>query len=95
MQRTNKKNDLAPLYDALLGLKSRAEAAAFMRDLCTQAELDAFAERYAIARALSKGTSYRDVAEDLNASITTVTRVAHWLQHGQGGYRTAISRRTN
>lgn len=92
MQRTNKRNDLGPLYDALLSLKGRAEAAAFMRDLCTQAELDAFAERLAIAKALSKGDSYRDVADDLDASITTVSRVAHWLQHGQGGYRTAISR---
>lgn len=92
MQRTKGKNDMNPLYDALLGLKSRAEAAAFLRDLCTRAELEAFAERFAIARALARDMSYRDTADKLGASVTTVSRVAHWLQHGQGGYRTAISR---
>mgnify|MGYP001615313219 CR=1 FL=1 len=92
MQRTKKKNELSPLYDAFLALKTRAEAAAFLRDLCTRAELDAFAERLAIARALFKDLSYRDAADTLGASVTTVTRVAHWLNHGQGGYRTVIER---
>jgi TrpR-related protein YerC/YecD len=92
MQRTKKKSDLVPLYDAVLALKTRAEAAAFLRDLCTRAELDAFAERFAVARALSKDMSYRDVADNVGASVTTVTRVAHWLNHGQGGYRTVIER---
>lgn len=92
MQHTKKKNSLTPLYDALLALKTRDEAAAFLRDLCTRVELDAFAERFAIARALSKNLSYRDVSDELGASVTTVTRVAHWLNHGQGGYRTVISR---
>lgn len=92
MQNTKKKNGLVPLYDALLALKTRDEAAAFLRDLCTRAELDAFAERFAIARALSKDLSYRDVSDELGASVTTVTRVAHWLNHGQGGYRTVIER---
>jgi TrpR-related protein YerC/YecD len=92
MQRTKNKNELAPLYDALLALKTRAEAAAFMRDLCTLAELDALAERYAAARLLTKDLSYRDVADKTGASTTTVTRVAYWLHHGQGGYRTVIER---
>ncbi len=92
MQRTGKKNDVVPLYDAILALKTRAEVASFMRDLCTRAEIDAFAERYAIARALAKDISYRDTADMTGASVTTVTRVAHWLHHGQGGYRTVIER---
>jgi TrpR-related protein YerC/YecD len=94
MQRTKKKNDLAPLYDAVLALKTRTEAAAFLRDLCTLAELEALSERYAAAVLLTKDLSYRDVAEKTGASTTTVTRVAHWLNHGRGGYRTVIERLT-
>ncbi|MEK7530330.1 MAG: YerC/YecD family TrpR-related protein [Patescibacteria group bacterium] len=92
MQRTKRKLEMVPLYDALRTLKTRDEMAAFLRDLCTRAELEAFAERFAIARALSKNESYRGVADETGASITTVSRVAHWLNHGQGGYRTALSR---
>ena len=33
-----------------------------------------------------------EVAEKAGASTTTVTRVAHWLRHGEGGYRLAIER---
>lgn len=80
------------VYDALLSLKTREECSRFLRDLCTVAEIDAMAERFAIARLLSKDVSYRDAADETGASTTTVTRVSHWLHHGQGGYRTAISR---
>ena len=34
------------LLDALLSLQTRAEADAFLSDLCTPAELRAFAERW-------------------------------------------------
>lgn len=86
------KQNLGALYDAFLSLKTREECAAFLRDLCTQAEIDAFAERFAIARLLAKDVSYRSAADETGASTTTVTRVSHWLHHGQGGYRRAISR---
>ena len=82
----------AALYDAFLSLKTRDECAAFMRDLCTVAETDSMTERFAIARLLSKDASYRGAADETGASTTTVTRVAHWLNHGRGGYRTVIAR---
>ena len=43
------------LYDALLSLKSRDEVDAFLADLCTPAELRAFAERWEVARLLDAG----------------------------------------
>ena len=87
-----RRNEVEALYDALLSLKTRAEAAAFLRDLCTLPEINALAERFAVARMLAKNISYRDIADETGASTTTVTRVAHWLNHGQGGYRTVIER---
>ncbi|TAJ13883.1 TrpR like protein, YerC/YecD [Patescibacteria group bacterium] len=88
----NPKQDMVALYDAFLSLKTREECAAFLRDLCTQSELEAFTERFAIARLLAKDVSYRDTADETGASTTTVTRVSHWLHHGQGGYRSVITR---
>jgi TrpR-related protein YerC/YecD len=85
-------DETAALYDALLRLKTRAEAAAFMRDLCTIPEINALSERWSVARRVARGMSYRAVADETGASTTTVTRVAHWLHHGQGGYRTLLER---
>ncbi len=82
----------AALYDAMLALKNREECSAFLRDLCTIAEIDAMAERFAIARLLSKDVSYRSAADETGSSTTTVTRVAHWLHHGQGGYALVLKR---
>jgi len=86
------KKQLERVYDALLSLKTRGECAAFLRDLCTESELAAFAERLAIAERVAKDESYLSIASDLGASTTTVTRVAHWLNHGRGGYPLVISR---
>ena len=80
------------LYSAVLSLKTKDECAAFLRDLCTVSELEAMSERLAIAERVSKEESYLSIAGDLGASTTTVTRVAHWLNHGLGGYGTVISR---
>jgi uncharacterized protein YerC len=38
------------------------------------------------------GTPYARVASQLHASTATVTRVAHWLNHGEGGYRLVLER---
>jgi argininosuccinate synthase len=33
-----------------------------------------------------------EIARQVGTSTTTVTRVAHWLRHGTGGYRVALDR---
>lgn len=59
----------------------------FLRDVGTLSELQAWSERLEVARLLGKGYSYRQVAKETGASTTTVTRVAHFLENGEGGYR--------
>jgi TrpR-related protein YerC/YecD len=86
------KRRLDRLYEAVLALRTKDEAAAFLRDLCTMTELQAMAERLAVAERIARDESYRDIADDMNTSTTTVTRVAHWLHHGRGGYPLIISR---
>lgn len=80
------------LFEAILSLETRLETEAFFRDLCTLSELEAMAHRWQVARLLERGLPYLEIAEKTGASTTTVTRVAHWLRHGEGGYRAALDR---
>jgi TrpR-related protein YerC/YecD len=84
----------AALYDALLALKTPQELEAFLADLCTPAELRAFAERWQVARLLDAGgKSYREIAAEAHASPTTVVRVARYLKDmPHQGYRIALDR---
>lgn len=87
-------DDRLALYDALLMLKTRAEVDAFLADLCTPAELRAFAERWAVARLLDQRLqSYREIALEAGASPTTVVRVARFLKDmDNNGYRLVLDR---
>jgi TrpR-related protein YerC/YecD len=81
------------LYEAILKLKNSDEVARFLRDLLTLPEIEDFSTRLEIARLLSQNKySYEQIAEKCSVSTTTVTRVAHWLNHGMNGYKTALSR---
>ena len=80
------------LFKAILRLKTTKEAAKFFRDLCTLEELTEMARRWQAAKLLKKGRPYREVAEKTGLSTTTVTRVAHWLNHGEGGYQLILKR---
>lgn len=86
---TAQHNDL---YDAFLALKTRREAAAFLRDVCTLGEIEAMKERFQDAKLIDKGISYREVSKKTGSSTATVTRVAHWLRYGEGGYRLVLDR---
>ena len=81
------------LFETILSLRTMEEVARFFRDLCTLAELEAMAHRWEVARLLDQGLPYHEVARRTGASTTTVTRVAHWLRHGEDGYRLALARR--
>jgi TrpR-related protein YerC/YecD len=80
------------LYRAVLSLRTVEECEQFFRDLCTLSEIDALTERWHVARELHRGRSYRAVSRTTGASTTTVTRVAHWLRNGTGGYRVVLDR---
>lgn len=75
------------LRTALRSCKTDADMENFLRDIATLSELQALSERLEVARLLGKGLSYRQIAKETGASTTTVTRVAHFLENGEGGYR--------
>ena len=84
--------DIRDLIDAILGLESTDDAAAFLRDLCTLGELRDMAQRWAVVRMLDAGLHYAEISHRTGASTATVTRIASWLHRGQGGYRAALDR---
>lgn len=81
------------LHQAILKLKTPSEVARFLRDLLTLPEIREFGKRFQIAKALHfHQGSYQTIARKLHVSTTTVTRVAHWLNHGRGGYQLILKR---
>jgi TrpR-related protein YerC/YecD len=82
------------LADALVALSSRAEARAFLADLCTPPEVHTLAERWHVAKLLDAGDmTYREIHEATGVSTTTIVRVARFLrQESNGGYRQLLDR---
>ena len=82
------------LFKAILKLKTVPESEAFFRDLLTLAELKEFANRFKIARMLDdkKRKPYWQIAKEAKTTTATVSRVAHWLKQGMGGYQLILNR---
>ncbi|HET7028827.1 MAG TPA: YerC/YecD family TrpR-related protein [Candidatus Limnocylindrales bacterium] len=80
------------LFDAILRLDGTPEARRFFRDLCTIGELHDLAQRWAVVRMLDSGMHYAEISQRTGASTATITRIASWLNHGQGGYRLLLDR---
>ncbi|HSR67192.1 MAG TPA: YerC/YecD family TrpR-related protein [Acidobacteriota bacterium] len=93
MERELDRNrELWELFEAICGLTDSLECALFFRDLCTLTELQAMAERWQVARLVDQGIPYRRISELTGASTATITRVAHWVNHGEGGYRAMLNK---
>ena len=50
------------------------------------------AQRWAVVRRLDAGEHYASISRETGASTATITRIASWLNHGEGGYRAALER---
>jgi TrpR-related protein YerC/YecD len=87
-----RSTDVDALIEALLRLESPDEAARFLRDLCTLGEIHDLAQRWAVVRRLDAGEHYAAISRATGASTATITRIASWLKHGEGGYREALAR---
>jgi len=85
-------DDTNDLLDAIVRLRDRDEAASFLRDLCTLGELRDMSQRWAVARLLEQGLHYAEISRRTGASTATITRIASWLHHGEGGYRSMLDR---
>lgn len=92
MSTSHSNHELDRLLDAFITLKTKTELKAFLRDLLTVKELNDISQRWQIVLMLKQKLPYLEIAKSVGVSTTTVTRVALWLNHGKGGYQTALSR---
>ena len=84
--------DVEELIAAFLRLDTVDEAERFFRDLCTLNELRDMAQRWAVVRMLDSGLHYAEISRTTGASTATITRIASWLNHGEGGYRAMLDK---
>src|ERR1700716_1949984 len=75
------------LFTAFLSVLCVEECRSFFRDLCTPAELQAMADRWAVVELLERGLPYREIHRQTGVSVTPIGRVARYLTSGNGGYR--------
>lgn len=80
------------LCEAMLALETLEEVQAFLRDLCTPAELQAMSDRWRVVALLREGKPYREINQLTGVSVTTVGRVARYLEYGNGGYSVIADR---
>lgn len=92
MTDNNTNQSEQDLYKAILSLRNADECQAFLRDLCTLSEIQSMTERLQVAKMINDNISYREAAKSAKSSTATVTRVAHWLHHGMGGYKLVLER---
>ncbi|MBI2990121.1 MAG: helix-turn-helix domain-containing protein [Candidatus Magasanikbacteria bacterium] len=88
--KTWKTTKLKSLAKAFLSFKAEKDLLNFFRDLMTLEELEELSGRWEVVLLLHKGIPYRDISKKTGLSTATITRIAQWLNHGEGGYRTAL-----
>ena len=88
----NNNKALKEVYEAVLKLETVDECKKFFRDLCTMSELNSMAERFVVAKMVDQKIPYREISKKTGSSTATITRVAHWLHHGKGGYKLILER---
>jgi len=88
-----KTPDAEALFQAIDSIDGPDEMERFFRDLCTLTELRDMSQRWAVARLLDDGLHYAEISRRTGASTATITRIASWLNHGEGGYRVVLDKR--
>lgn len=87
-----KNEQIDDLARAMIELKEMDEAFSFFEDIFTIHELQAVAQRLAVARLLRRKVTYQEIAEKTGASTATISRVNRCLAYGAGGYQNMLDK---
>ena len=79
MKDSVKKENAQMLFKAVLSLKDETECAAFFKDLCTDTEISAMAQRFVVAKMVAEGKKYDEIEERTGASPATISRVKRYM----------------
>ncbi len=76
-------------YKAIVSLNSVEDCRHFFEDACTPKEIQAIAQRFAVAKMLSDGKVYNEIVEATGASTATISRVSRAINKG---FKAALER---
>ncbi|MDD4364212.1 MAG: YerC/YecD family TrpR-related protein [Synergistales bacterium] len=80
------------LCRSFLALKDSEEVYSFLEDIATIGEIRALSQRLEVARLLSEGYTYPQIAQQTGASTATISRVKKFLEYGADGYKLVLGR---
>ncbi|HOI81354.1 MAG: YerC/YecD family TrpR-related protein [Thermovirgaceae bacterium] len=80
------------LCEAILSLETVDDVYRFLEDIATIGEIRALAQRLEVAKLLSEGFTYPQIAQQTGASTATISRVKKFLEYGADGYRLVLER---
>ena len=82
------------LCNAFLKIENEEEMMLFLKDLLTPKELTSMIERWKVCQLLERGDlSYREIHALTSASLTTIGRVARFINEEKNhGYRLVLDR---
>lgn len=92
LDRRIKNDQIDDLAKAMILLDTSEEAFSFFEDIFTIHELQAVAQRLAVARLLRRKVTYQEIAEKTGASTATISRVNRCLTYGAGGYQHVLNK---
>ena len=74
----------AKLFEIFTQLNTVEEVEDFLKDLCTNKEVEQMAQRIKAAELIAEGKTYTQVAEEIDISSATIARVSQALKYGKG-----------
>ncbi|AJD92908.1 hypothetical protein JMA_35910 [Jeotgalibacillus malaysiensis] len=79
-------------FEALISLQSIDECYDFFEDIATGKELEAFIQRYQVARRLMNGDTYETIEHETNARSSMVSRIKRCMNREGSGLRAVLVR---
>lgn len=92
MNKNLHNKEVDQLFDCIMQIDSKEELYEFLEDLCTINEIKSWAQRLEVAKLLTEGRIYLDIAKLTGASTATISRVNRALKYGNGAYERAFER---
>lgn len=79
------------LIEILVKINDPKVMRAFLKDLCTEKELQDFSDRLDVAQRLLKKDTYEKISKETAMSSATIARVNRAIMYGDQGYLKALS----